>query len=190
MFLALLLAGAPSLQAQNGIDGAATQGRGRANGAQTRLAPLPSGLPSPDDIVKQSDASLRAAAAGCDIKDAGLAAECVKAQTENYRYVVAALQHRRASFDWSLRASEIMFGVVLILVFSGLVFAAIQFRAAAPEPTQLEISASGLKVSSSVLGVVILAISMGFFYLYSRYVYPIQEVYHDNTTEAPQRNSP
>jgi hypothetical protein len=48
----------------------------------------------------------------------------------------------------------------------------------------LEISTTGLKVSSSVLGVVILAMSMAFFYLYTRYVYPIQEVHHDTAAAA------
>jgi hypothetical protein len=41
--------------------------------------------------------------------------------------------------------------------------------------TSLELSTTGLKVSSPVLGVVILALSLGFFYLYLVYAYPIQE---------------
>jgi hypothetical protein len=45
--------------------------------------------------------------------------------------------------------------------------------------TDLEFSTKGIKVSSSVLGVTVLLISMAFFYLYARYVYPVQEVHHD-----------
>jgi hypothetical protein len=40
--------------------------------------------------------------------------------------------------------------------------------------TDIEFSGKGIKVSSPVLGVVILAISLGFFYLYLRHVYPIE----------------
>jgi hypothetical protein len=40
---------------------------------------------------------------------------------------------------------------------------------------QLELGASGVKVTSPVLGVIILVVSMGFFYLYLKTVYPIQE---------------
>ena len=71
-----------------------------------------------------------------------------------------------------------------MLVGSGVVFAAIQFRAglkrprsAAPdEATQIDLSAGSVKVSSPVLGVIILVISLGFFYLYLVYVYPISEI--------------
>jgi len=136
---------------------------------------------------------------------------CESAVRERYQYDIEALQHRRESFRWSLNASKIIFAVVVILVFSGLVFAAIQFRIALArgagphrggkvsgtnqagdaathsiaEPaselaTNLEVSATGVKVSSSVLGVIILAISMAFFYLYARYVYPIRELPHDS----------
>jgi len=43
--------------------------------------------------------------------------------------------------------------------------------------TQLEITAKGLIVNSSVMGVVILALSLAFFYLFLVYVYPIQNVF-------------
>lgn len=41
--------------------------------------------------------------------------------------------------------------------------------------TALEIGTSGVKVTSQVLGVIVLVVSMGFFYLYLKTVYPIQE---------------
>ena len=41
--------------------------------------------------------------------------------------------------------------------------------------TSLEASAQGIKVSSPVLGVIILSLSLLFFYLYLSFVYPIQE---------------
>jgi len=42
--------------------------------------------------------------------------------------------------------------------------------------SDLEISATGVKVSSSLLGVIILALSIAFFYLYIIYVYPVKYV--------------
>ena len=45
------------------------------------------------------------------------------------------------------------------------------------EVTELEASVKGIKVSSPVLGVIILVISLLFFYLYLAFVYPIQEVF-------------
>ncbi|MET0621610.1 MAG: hypothetical protein ABW250_01385 [Pyrinomonadaceae bacterium] len=43
--------------------------------------------------------------------------------------------------------------------------------------TQLEASLQGIKVSSPILGVIILALSFLFFYLYLKYVYPINEIF-------------
>ena len=46
-----------------------------------------------------------------------------------------------------------------------------------PLATQFEVSAKGIVINSSVLGVVILGLSLAFFYLYLVYVYPIQDVF-------------
>ena len=43
--------------------------------------------------------------------------------------------------------------------------------------TQLEASLQGIKVTSPILGVIILALSFLFFYLYLKYVYPINEIF-------------
>lgn len=54
-------------------------------------------------------------------------------------------------------------------------------RRGAPEQaglkTDLEASIGNVKVSSPVLGVVILLLSLMFFYVYLVYVYPIQETF-------------
>ena len=76
----------------------------------------------------------------------------------------------------------------MLIVLSGLAFAGIQFYISMKQMsvrkksednqlgsgTNLELSASGIKVTSSVLGIIILAISIGFFYLYLAHVYPIK----------------
>ena len=127
-------------------------------------------------------------------------AACWAMMTASYRYWASSYEHRRESFEWNLLASQIIFVAVLLLVFSGLAFAAIQFRMAfaasrpagvapatgTPEGTpavqsdalrvEMEFSKGGVKVNSSVLGVIILLISMAFFYLYARYVYPIHDI--------------
>lgn len=118
-----------------------------------------------------------------------------------YDYYRFGMEHRKKSFNWNLLSSKITFWVVILLVFSGIAFAGIQFyislkeRSAKQNPlqpqkitvenkdaygefnTQLEASAKGIKISSPVLGVIILVISLLFFYLYLAYVYPIQETF-------------
>jgi hypothetical protein len=51
------------------------------------------------------------------------------------------------------------------------------------QKSTLEMGTSGVKVSSPVLGVIILVVSMGFFYLYLKTVYPIEEA---QSPAAPQ----
>ena len=48
---------------------------------------------------------------------------------EYYTYRASGLQHRRRVFEWQLASSKLIFVTVLMLVASGIVFAAIQFGA-------------------------------------------------------------
>jgi hypothetical protein len=107
------------------------------------------------------------------------------AMREYYSYRVSGYQHRQRVFAWQFVSSKLIFATVLILAFAGIYFAAIQFHkglsgkgaAAAQAATDIEASLKGIKVSSPVLGVIILVISFAFFYLYLVYVYPIHEVF-------------
>jgi hypothetical protein len=107
---------------------------------------------------------------------------------EYYNYRKSGLIHRQRVFEWQHSSSIAIFIVVLLLVAAGIYFAAIQFhrdfRRTTPEvrsegvtATEFEASLQGVKVSSPVLGVIILVISLAFFYLYLVFVYPIHEVF-------------
>ncbi|MDA8019237.1 MAG: hypothetical protein MPN21_17490 [Thermoanaerobaculia bacterium] len=109
---------------------------------------------------------------------------------ERYRryqqHHISMLEHRERLFRWQLTANQISFWMVLVLVFSGLVFAGIQFRTsmlAAKETggssdvmQELTLGAQGITIRSSVIGLVILGLSLGFFYLYLVYVFPLDEL--------------
>jgi hypothetical protein len=103
-----------------------------------------------------------------------------------YDYRVSGYQHRQRVFAWQLLSSRIIFVVVIFLVLVGVYFSWLQFRAAMrpgtpfsdkPVDTTFEASTTGFKVSSPVLGVIILALSLAFFYLYLLYVYPITDTF-------------
>lgn len=105
-----------------------------------------------------------------------------------FEYRTRGYEHRMRVFEWQLLSSRIIFVVVILLVLLGVYFSGIQFHAglrarreagaeAGAEPvTEFEASARGLKVSSSTLGVIILVISLAFFYLYLVFVFPIREI--------------
>ena len=99
-----------------------------------------------------------------------------------YRYRSDSYSFREGVFQWQFISSVAIFIVVLMLVGVGVYFAWIQFKqrmkaGADQETSEIEISLQGIKASSSVLGVIILVISLAFFYLYLRYVYPIEDVF-------------
>lgn len=104
-----------------------------------------------------------------------------------YDYRRVGYQHRQGDFKWQHYSTIIIFVAVLTLVFSGIYFAYVQFHtdlklkelptALGGEKSEVELSLKGMKVSSPVLGVVILVVSLGFFYLYLVYVYPISDAF-------------
>jgi hypothetical protein len=101
-----------------------------------------------------------------------------------YEYRRTGYEQRLGVFAWQLLSTKVIFFVVLLLVLAGIYFAAIQFHSglrrrdgAAPQETELSLSLSEIKVRSPVLGVIILTMSLAFFYLYLVHVYPIRDVF-------------
>ncbi len=137
---------------------------------------------------------------------------CREAWAQYFAYQRFGLAHREGVFRWQLLSSEITFIVVVSLVFAGVFFSWLQFKAELPsrrppgrgetrieERTtsesgggdnqeqevvvrtqsvhQLKAGTGGIEVSSPVLGVIILSLSLLFFYLYLKFVYPIHETF-------------
>ncbi len=103
----------------------------------------------------------------------------------------------RNTFTFHYWSSLIIFAVVLGIVFMGLYLTWVQVtmridaeklreaegkakkdgeKEQHKEQHQVEISAEGLKLKSSVVGLSILSVSLAFFYLYLVYVYPVNFV--------------
>ena len=130
---------------------------------------------------------------GASLTDSLTRARQQEALQAYFNYRVHGFDHRLRVFEWQLLSSRIIFVVVILLVLLGVYFSGVQFhrglrearaqQAAADtetpssEPvTEIEASMQGIKVSSSTLGVIILVISLAFFYLYLVFVYPIKEI--------------
>lgn len=130
-------------------------------------------------------------------KEKEVYAACLSALQENFVYESERLRHRKWVFRFQLIATNISFVIVMVMVGFGLWFAYVQFSRAFPKitpttlkttdlptppqirdtsVTDIELSLARIKISSSILGVVILGLAMGFFYLYIRFVFPIQGI--------------
>ncbi len=92
-------------------------------------------------------------------------------------YRVYSYSHAKRTFEWQYWSGQIIFWIAMLLVFAGVAFSAVQFYVGLPKgASEFEASVRGIKLKSSVLGLLILAMSMIFFYLYLKYVYPISNV--------------
>ncbi len=104
-----------------------------------------------------------------------------------FQYRIFGYAHRQKVFKWQLLSSKIIFVIVITLVFAGIYFSYLQFRKALKEIPADKIgnslggegslSKEGIRISSPVLGVIILFISLMFFYFYLLHVYPIEEIF-------------
>jgi hypothetical protein len=131
-----------------------------------------------ENAIRQSECSL--------LQDDRAQERCWQASAAFYEYLTRELSRRSQVFWWRHLFSKIIFFVVMLIVAIGLYFAWRQFAATEKlgesERTRelgssIELGAGGVKVSSPVLGIIILALSLGFFYLYLAHVYPIVEVF-------------
>ena len=112
-----------------------------------------------------------------------------------YDYQVFSFYHAKRTFQFQYWSGQIIFWVVLLIVFAGLAFSAVQFYVGIRHPldsrakssgevsppneecvSEFEATLQGIKLKSSVLGLLILAMSMVFFYLYLKFVYPISNL--------------
>ncbi|WP_299224106.1 hypothetical protein [uncultured Psychroserpens sp.] len=123
-------------------------------------------------------------------------------ESQYVQYFTENLDHRKQTFDWQLFSTKLIFFTVIIIVLCGLVFSGIQFKQSinhlnkktastdsssedsSPilDKTEIELSlTNGVKINSSIIGLLILCVSIAFFYLYILYVYPINQINIDNT---------
>jgi hypothetical protein len=122
-----------------------------------------------------------------EIDDAETKKRCWEGFRAGFDYYAYGVDHRKKVFRWQHFTTRVIFFVVHGLVIVGVYFAWVQFRIGmklsakqtsetALKETHLELSSSGIRVSSPVLGVIILTLSLAFFYLYLVHVYPIAEI--------------
>jgi hypothetical protein len=101
--------------------------------------------------------------------------------TAYYVYRIQGFDHRARVFEWQLFSTKVIFAMVLIIVLAGLYFSWMQFHSASDpnemKESSLELGKSGIRVTSPVLGVIILSLSLAFFYLYLVHIYPIADAF-------------
>lgn len=150
-----------------------------------------------------------------DVQEGAFAAALAQARrdTESAGKLLADAQARdilwrqdfiHRAYEWQLVASIVVFAMVMLVIAVGLFLTVMQFtrderrqrRRARPAAgasddsegaakSSLKLSTTGVEISSQVLGILILVLSLGFFYLYVVDIYPLM----DATRKAPRESA-
>ncbi len=104
-----------------------------------------------------------------------------RAQIEQYEHAIKLMNHTSDVFAWQSTAANVVLGLVVVMVLAGLSFSALQLHKAmqmnVPQSTtELEISASKIRVTSSVIGIVVLCLSFAFLYVFLHEVFTIKPI--------------
>jgi len=110
-----------------------------------------------------------------------LADKYAEVQLARYQHQIDLMEHRRGVFAWQLIASYMVLAIVVVVTLAGIGFSAAQLinalRLSQPQGNiDLEISASKVRITSSVVGVVVLTLSIVFLYLFLDRIYEIREL--------------
>lgn len=122
---------------------------------------------------------------------------------EIYNYNIWRLNHIKRAYTLQLYIKISIFISVIIVLFLGLFFSYLQFKYSVVKinndkdlkiekvsETKLKLGKGEIEISSSVIGLIILLISVIFFYLYLEKVFPIQDINYQNLNiiEESQKN--
>jgi hypothetical protein len=114
-----------------------------------------------------------------DSIDPELRSAYVEAKKKEYEYITKIMELNIEAFNaqrWS--AYAILF-LVVVVVISGISFSGFQLWksisvAGVQTTNELELSASKVRITSSVVGIVVLTISLAFLYIYTVQIYQIR----------------
>ena len=134
-------------------------------------------------------------------------------QAGHARYVHWQRDYARRGWEWHLFSTQLLFSIVMGIVAFGLWITYLQFRrdytgrrarakagapksegdpAPAPPPphndertSTLKIGPAGLELTSQVVGLLVLAMSLAFFYFYVKEVYPMREIAREAISPPP-----
>jgi hypothetical protein len=100
----------------------------------------------------------------------------IEAKKKEYQYLAKIMDVNIQAFDAQWWSSYAILGLVIIVVLAGVSFSGFQLWksvsvAGVQSSNELEISASKVRVTSSVVGIVVLTISLAFLYIYTVQVY-------------------
>jgi hypothetical protein len=111
--------------------------------------------------------------------DPDLHSAYVEAKKKEYEYVTKIMELNIEAFNAQRWSAYVILFLVVVVVISGISFSGFQLWksisvAGVQTSNELELSASKVRITSSVVGIVVLTISLAFLYIYTVQVYQIR----------------
>ena len=131
-------------------------------------------------------------------------------EREQYEYEIWLIRYNKKIYEYQHTSSKVLLGISVIVLTCGLYFSYMQFKDRTKirnidvvnnnqnsendekllekgddSKTSLKIGAAGIEISSSIIGLLILCVSLAFFYLYISNIYPIENSDGKNNGKLP-----
>ena len=112
-------------------------------------------------------------------RDSALYAKYIEAKKKEYDYQTKLMDLNIETFQTQWLQTYTVMALVIIVVIAGVSFAAFQLWksvniAGVQLNSELEMSAKSVRITSSIVGVVVLVISIAFLYIYTHEVYQLR----------------
>jgi hypothetical protein len=137
------------------------------------------------DYAKKLEAELKGRPANAELEKA-----YIEAQKKQYEYLIALMDVNIRAFRAQRFASAVILFLVVLVVVAGTGFAGFQLWksvsvAGVQASSELELSASKVRVTSSVVGVIVLTISLVFLYIYANEIHHLRIIGQTTTPAEP-----
>jgi hypothetical protein len=114
-------------------------------------------------------------------KDEDLYSKYEEVKKKEYDYQAKLMDFNLETFQTQWIQTYTIMALVVVVVFAGVVFSAFQLwksvgAAGVQLNSEMEMSAKNVRITSSVVGVVVLVISVAFLYIYTHEVYQLRFV--------------
>jgi hypothetical protein len=140
--------------------------------------PTPEQLKTQIEMLQDQIADLKAQAA---LRESDLYPKYIEAKKKEYDYQVKLMDLNLETFQTQWLQTYTVMALVVLVVVAGVCFSAFQLWksvgvAGVQLNSELEMSAKNVRITSSVVGVVVLVISIVFLYIYTHEVYQLRFV--------------
>jgi hypothetical protein len=129
------------------------------------------------EVVKNLNAQIAALQAQVSAQNSALAQKYQEALLAQYSENIDLMKVVVHIYKWQLNASTILLWTVIVVVASGVILSAVQMLTATKlDQSSFEASFKSIKITSSIVGLLVLAMSLGLLLIFVRYVYKIEPV--------------